>query len=460
MASSRSSSQTTTSTIPYAPGALPFVGHGLKYTKDPLAFLEFVTSWGPVVKVRLGPLEAIVIRDPVDIERMVMGEHKHLTKDKMTLVLRRILGEGLLTSTGDTWVRHRKLLAPIFQPANVAKLGVTMVDVAERHARGIPAHARRELQADMTKLTADIVTRTLFAGDLGAESDKVGPALQVLVDQYGHGMTALFPALEKLPIPSNKRAHAALATLDEILQGLVDRARARGSSGTDLLSMLLTARDDAGTGLGDNELRDQLMTFFLAGHETTALTLTFALTLLAKNPDAERKLRDEINGALGDAPATAADVSRLPYTRAVVLETMRLYPPAWAIGRETLEELHLGEYVLPKGSQLWFLQWINHRDPKFFPEPLQFRPERWLDGLERTLPRFAYYPFGGGHRVCIGNHFAMMEAILAIATLLRRFRIRLVNPTAPLVPMAGITLRPKKPIHVIYEPLETGKGNP
>lgn len=458
MASSRSSSQTTTSTIPYVPGALPIIGHAWAYSRDPLKFLEFAATRGPVVKVRLGPLEAIVIRDPTDIERLVMGEHKRLTKDKTTLLLRKVLGDGLLTSEGEVWVRHRKLIAPIFQPSNVAKLGATMIDVAERYAQRTTAHTKRELHADMTKLTADIVTRTLFASDLGTESDRVGPALQMIVEHYGHGLTALVPALDKLALPSNKRAWAAVATLDEILQGIVDRARARGSSGTDLLSMLLAARDDAGTGLGDKELRDHLMTFFLAGHETTALALTFALTLLAKNPDMERKLRDEIDGVLGDAPATAADVSRLPYTRAVVLETMRLYPPAWAIGRETLEELHLGEYVLPKGSQLWFLQWVNHRDPTFFPEPLRFRPERWLDGLERTLPRFAYYPFGGGPRICIGIHFAMMEAILTLATFLRRFRIRLVDPAAPIEPLASITLRPKKPIHVLYEPLEPKKG--
>lgn len=460
MGSSRSSSQTQGSQIPYVPGAWPIIGHALAYNRDPLAFLEFVTAFGPVVKVRLGPLEAIVVRDPMDIERLVMGEHKRLTKDKTTLVLRKVLGEGLLTSEGETWVRHRKLIAPIFQPANVAKLGGTMVDVTERHTQSIPVNTQRELHADMTKLTADIVTRTLFASDLGTESDRVGPALQVIVDHYGHGVSALIPGFEKLPLPSNKRARAALATLEEILIGIVNRGRQRGSSGTDLLSMLLAARDDVGTGLGDRELRDQLMTFFLAGHETTALTLTFVLTLLAKNPYAEQKLRDEIRDVLGNARATAADVARLPFVRATVLEAMRLYPPAWAIGREALEDLRVGDYLLPKGSQLWFLQWVNHRDPRYFPEPLQFRPERWLDGLERSLPRFAYYPFGGGHRICIGNHFAMMEAILALVTLLRHVRVRLVDASAPIEPLATITLRPKKPIHVIYELLEPGKGTP
>ena len=224
--------------------------------------------------------------------------------------------------------------------------------------------------------------------------------------------------------------------------------------------MLLDARDDVGTGLGDQELRDHLMTFFLAGHETTALALTFTFTLLAKNPAVEQRLRAELQSVLGEKPVSAADMPRLPYTRAVLLESMRLYPPAWAIGREALEDLSVAGHVLPKGSQLWMVQWVNHRDPRYFPEPSKFRPERWLDGLERTLPRFAYYPFGGGHRICIGNSFAMMEGILALVTLMRHFRIKLVHPDKPIRHLASITLRPKAPIPVVYEPLDPRTGSP
>jgi len=279
MAVSSSSVQTQIKKIPVVPGALPIVGHGLDYNRDPLRFMEFAASWGPVVEVRLGPLTAIMIREPVDIERLVMGEHKRLTKDKTTLMLRRILGEGLLTSEGDTWLRHRKLISPIFQPSSVAGLGSTMVDVTERHARRITCGTQRELHADMTQLTADIVTQTLFASDLGSEANKVGPAIQALIEYYGHGFLILFPGVDKLPLPSNRRAGAALASLDDILLGIVRRARARGfgGAGKDLLSMLLAARDDVGMRLGDQEFRDHLMTFFLAGHETTAPALPFNL---------------------------------------------------------------------------------------------------------------------------------------------------------------------------------------
>ncbi|HRI70279.1 MAG TPA: cytochrome P450 [Polyangium sp.] len=456
----RSTRETHLNKVPLVPGALPLLGHTLAYDRDPLGFMEFAASWGPVVRVRLGPLEAVVLREPTDIERLLMGEHKRLTKDKTTLVLRRILGDGLLTSGGETWIRHRKLIAPIFQPASVARLGATMLEVTEQHTRKIVCGVPRELHADMTKLTADIVTRTLFASDLGSEADKVGLAIQALVDHYGHGLISIYPAFEKLPLPSNKRGRAALDSLDGILMRIVRQARERQASGTDLLSMLLDARDDVGTGLGDQEVRDHLMTFFLAGHETTALALTFTFTLLAKNPIVEERLRGEMRSVLGDKPVSPADLPRLPYARAVLLESMRLYPPAWAIGREALEDLSIAGYALPKGSQLWLLQWVNHRDARYFPEPLEFRPDRWLDGLERTLPRFAYYPFGGGARICIGNTFAMMEGILALVTLLRHFRIRLVNSDKPIRTLASITLRPKDPIPVIYEQLDPRTGTP
>lgn len=458
MATSSSSVQTTTHQIPVAPGALPIVGHLWTYFNDPLAFMDFASSWGPVVKVRLGPLDAIMLREPVDIERLVIGEHKRLTKDKTTLTLRRILGEGLLTSDGDIWLRHRKLISPIFQPSNVAGLGNIMVDVTERHASRIQFGSQRELHADMTRLTADIVTSALFASDLGENIDKVGPAIETIVEHYGHGIGALFPFLDRLPIPSNKRAFAALQSLDGIILDIVSRAREQNRLGSNLLSMLLAARDDAGKGFGDQELRDHLMTFFLAGHETTALALTFTFTLLSKHPEVERRLRAEISNVLGDRPPSATDFPRLPYARAVILESMRLYPPAWAIGREALEDLTVAGYHIPKGAQLWMMQWVNHRDPRYFPEPLRFFPERWLEGLERSLPKFAYYPFGGGHRICIGNHFAMMEAILTLVTLVRRVRIRLVNPDEPLQLLASITLRPKHPIPVVYEDMH-GKNS-
>jgi cytochrome P450 len=457
MGASSSSGETPVSQIPFVPGAWPIIGHTPQYLSDPLGFMEKAAAWGPAVKVRLGPIEAILLREPTDIERLVVGENKRLTKDRTTMDLRRIVGQGLVTSEGETWVRHRKLIAPIFHPSSVAALGGTMVDVTVRHAQRLGGGSSRELHADMTRLTADIVTSTLFASDLGDDVERVGPTIEMIVKYYGHGILSLFPFMEHLPLPANKRAKQAMSALDAMVFDIVRRSREKKQPGKDLLSMLLAARDDGGSGFGDQELRDHLMTFFLAGHETTALALTYTFVLLCQHPEVEERLREEFSNVLGDVLPTYADLPRLPYARCVILESMRLYPPVWAIGREALEDITVAGVRIPKGGQMWMLQWINHRDPRFFPDPLQFRPERWQDGLERTIPKFAYYPFGGGPRICIGNHFAMMEAILAMVTLMQRLRFRLLEPHAPLELLAGITLRPKHPIPVAYESIQRNR---
>jgi cytochrome P450 len=249
-------------------------------------------------------------------------------------------------------------------------------------------------------------------------------------------------------LPQNARFDQALSALDDIILRIIRQRRARGG-GDDLLGMFLEARDEDGAGLDDRELRDEVMTLFLAGHETTALALTYAFLLLSKHPDAEARLRAEI-AALGERPATAEDLARLPYAHAVVLEAMRIYPPVWALGREATEELTLAGHRIPRGGQVWLAQWVNHRDPRYFDDPERFRPERWLDGLERRLPRFAYYPFGGGPRLCIGNAFATVEAVLLLVTLMRRLHIR-VRLDRPLRLVPTVTLRPRDPVIARFE---------
>jgi cytochrome P450 len=436
--------------VPLAPGALPLVGHALAYTRDQLGFLMRLAARGPITKMRLGPIEAVLLREPEDIERVLIGEHKKFVKDRMTRGLGRVLGDGLLTSEGDVWLRHRRLLAPAFHRDRVAAYGAAMAEAAEAFAGKSRRGEVRDLHADMMKLTLGIVGRALFDSEVGTRASDVSGALEVLVERFGSGLITLFPWMENLPLPTNQRTHAALATLDDVLLGVVRERRARGGSGKDLLSMLIEAQDDAGKGLNDRELRDELMTLFLAGHETTALALSFALVLLSRSPEAEARLRAEIADVLGDRPMTGDDVARLPFTRAVVLETMRIYPPAWAIGREAVEDFSLRGYFIPKGEQIWLAQWVNHRDVRYFPEPERFLPERWLGGLERSLPRFAYYPFGGGPRVCIGNVFATMEAVLVLATLVRHLHVRF-EDDRPLALAPMITLRPRHPILVRYE---------
>jgi len=436
---------------PVAPGSLPLLGHALAYRKDPTGFLLWVASHGRLAGMRLGPLEAFLLRDPEDIERVLVTEHKLYIKDRMTRGLARLLGDGLLTSEGDVWLRHRRLLAPPFHRDRVATYGADMVEAADRFIHGIAPGEVRDVHRDMMRLTLGIVTKALFESDVGTRAIDVSRAIEELVHVYAEGLITIFPWLERLPLPVVRRAGEAIQTLDDILLGVVRERRARGGGGSDLLSMLLAAEDDAGRGLDDREMRDELMTLFLAGHETTALALSFTFVLLAKNPDVEETLRAELRDVLEGRLPTAADVARLPFTRAVALESLRVYPPAWAIGREALEDTTLAGYDIPKGTQLWMAQWVNHHDPRYFPDPERFHPARWLGGLERSLPRFAYYPFGGGPRICIGNQFAMMEIVLVLATLLRKARIRLADDR-PLLLDPVITLRPRGPVIAVYEP--------
>ncbi|MDC3960301.1 cytochrome P450 [Polyangium jinanense] len=436
---------------PIAPGALPLAGHTIAYRADPLSFLMSLAARGPIVGMRLGPIEAFLVREPDDIERVLVTEHRRFWKDRMTRGLGRVLGDGLLTSEGDIWLRHRRLLAPAFHRERIAAYGNDMALAAERFALAREPGEVRDLHADMMRLTLEIVGKALFASDVGPRAADVARALDVVVDRFGDGLITLFPWLEHLPLPDNRRTREAIATLDDVLLGVVRARRARGGGGSDLLSMLLAAEDDAGRGLSDREMRDELMTLFLAGHETTALALSYAFVLLSQHPDVEARLRAEIDANLGDALPSTENLARLPFTRATILETLRLYPPAWAIGREAIEETSLGGYRIPKGTQLWISQWVNHRDARYFPEPERFLPDRWLGGLERALPRFAYYPFGGGPRICIGNQFSLLEATIVLATILRRVRVRLLERRPPaFAPM--ITLRPKGPIVVAYEP--------
>jgi cytochrome P450 len=424
---------------------MPLLGHTLAYQRDTLGFLLRAAAAGRVTELRLATETVYLVREPEDIERVLVGEHKKFVKDLFTHRLARVLGEGLVTSEGETWRRHRRLMAPAFHHDRVAQSAAIMVDAAERAAAEMRPGEVRDIHADMMRLTLEIVARAMFDSELSDTAKEVRPAVEVMAERFGDSALLLLPWLEHLPLPRNRRFAEALGTLDRIVLGLVRARRARGGGGDDLLGMLLAAQDEAGVGLSDRELRDELMTIFLAGHETTALALSYAFVLLSRHPAVEARMVAEIGEVLADRTPEAADAQRLRFTHAVVLETMRLYPPVWGIGREALCEIAIGGHRIPRGGQLWLMQWVNHRDPRYFPEPDSFSPERWEGGLERRLPRFAYYPFGGGPRICIGNAFATMEAVLALATIARRRRVRVLDD-GPLELAPTVTLRPRGPI--------------
>jgi cytochrome P450 len=310
----------------------------------------------------------------------------------------------------------------------------------------------RDVHRDMMRLTLEIVARTLFGVHLrSAKFEEVGGALATISQRFTGRGGVIFQVPEKVPTPGNLRFRRAIRTLDTLICGIIHDRRASGEDAGDLLSMLLAVRDEeTGEGMTERQLRDEAMTVFLAGHETTANALPWTWHLLSGHLDVESRLQEELDEVLAGRPPTVGDLPHLRYTDMVVKESMRLYPPAWAFGREALTDCEIGGYRVPAGTQLIMSQWVMHRDPRYYEEPGKFRPKRWEDGSTEGLPKYAYFPFGGGPRLCIGQSFAKMEAVLLLATIAQQFRIHSV-PTGRIVPQPSITLRPKNGMRIVFE---------
>lgn len=424
------------------------VGHTLQYMRDPLEFMTRITrEHGDMVRLQLADTTAVHLANPRDISEVLRGHPHDFIKDRLTKILEPVLGWGLVTSDGDLWRRQRKLIQPAFTHQAIQRYGEVMVDLTEAKGSTWKVDQDFDLRAEMMALTLEIVAKTLFDADVQKEVTEVGHQTEVVMDYY-LDPTKWIRFREWIPTPSTLKFKRAVRRLNEIMYQIIQMRRESGQDPGDLLSFLLKAQDDEGTGMTDKQLRDEAITLFLAGHETTALTMSFTFFLLAENPEIDRKLGEHLAEVLGDRPPTPADVPKLTYVDWVIKESMRLYPPAWGIGRELLVDAEVGGKMFPKGTQFLMSQWVTHRDPRWFDEPEVFKPERWDHDLIKTLPRGAYFPFGDGPRVCIGNHFAMMEAILLLASISRRFRFERIDQ-GPLSLTPSITLRPSKGLSFI-----------
>lgn len=429
------------------PLGLPYVGNTLEVVRDPLSFLTRISrTHGDVVRFTLPGQVVLLLNHPDAIEEVLKTKSEHLRKDDFTQRLSIAVGRGLLTSEGDFWRRQRKLAQPAFHHHRVRAYADVMVRHTERLAARFVDAETRDIHDDMMRLTLDIVAETLFGTDVGSAAEEIATALEELMERFA-GIGALIPPW--LPTPGNRRVKRALRKLDEVVYGIIHQRRSAPDRG-DLLSMLLAATTDEDGGMSDVQLRDEVVTLMLAGHETTALALTHALQLLARHPGVHQTLSAEIDRVLGDRPATFADLPQLPYADAVVRETLRLYPPAWAIGREVATPCHVAGLDLAPRTQLWVAQWVVHRDPRWYPNPEAFEPERWRGDLDRKIPKFAYFPFGGGPRVCIGNAFAMMEAVLLLVTMMRSVRFH-AESLGPIALAPSVTLRPRGPVRMRIE---------
>ena len=419
----------------------------LAYRKDPLGHVtRLAREYGDVTYTRVGRWHAFLLSHPDHVEHVLVRRRGTYGKDPLLLRMRPLLGQGLLTSDGARWAAQRRLMAPAFTAKRVAGYAGVMLEEARALMREWAPGQVRDVGGDMARLTLEVAVRTLFGTSAREETRAVTDALAVVSDHYGHSLGRLrWP--EFVPTARNRAFKRALAELDRVVARIV-AARAAAPEGEDLLGRLLAARDAQGAGMSPTQVRDEVLTLLLAGHETTALLLTYTWQLLGLFPDVAARLTRELALVLGERDPTPEDLPRLVTTDHVLQESLRLYPPAAILGRQALAPDEIAGWRIPAGALVFFAPWVLQRDPRFFPEPEAFRPERWAEPAIADLPRFAYFPFGGGERVCIGEAFARLEARLVLATLARRWRFEPLPDAPPMVVTPEITLRPTQPVRM------------
>ncbi len=450
----RPSLQVVPSTARSAPGPRGFFS-GWPLLSKPLPFMEqMVREYGDVVHLRLANLNFYLLAHPDGIKHVLQENHRNYTKSIDYKILARLLGQGLVTSEGALWLRQRRLMQPMFHRQKIAAFGAMMTECAlemlDRWRDSAEPQEAFDVTSEMMRLTLQIVGRALLTMDLTKQADVIGHNMTIANERFGDmDLGSLVPWF---PTPANIRFRNAVRALREIVLNIIAERRRENRDYGDLLSMLIMARDEeTGEGMTDEQLRDEVLTLILAGHETTATALSWTWYLLSQNPEVERKLHAELDQVLGGRAPEMADLANLNYTGMVIDEVMRLYPPVWAIGREATEDDEVMGYRIPKGSNVMASQWLAHHHPAFWENPAAFEPERFSAERAAGRPRYAYFPFGGGPRMCIGNMFALTEAQLVLATVAQRYRLRLV-PNHPIELQPLVTLRPRYGVKVTLEP--------
>ncbi|PYR61089.1 MAG: cytochrome P450 [Acidobacteria bacterium] len=427
----------------------PLIGGLINPGRDPLAFLtRLARTYGDVAYFRLGSERAFFINHPQHIRDVLVTHDRNFTKSRGLERAKKLLGEGLLTSEGAAHMRQRRLLQPAFHRDRIDAYASVMVEHADRMRRRWTAGAEMDVSREMMRLTLSIVGKTLFDSDVESKADEIGTAVTRVLETFWLTLLPFPDFIEKLPLPMIRRSRAGRAKLDHLIYALIAERRAAGHDRGDLLSMLLMAQDEEdGSGLSDRQVRDEAMTLILAGHETTANALAWMWYLVSQSLGVETRLHEEIDRVLQGRLPGAADLGALPFVEQVVTESMRLYPPAWVVGRRALADYAIGDFVVPARSVVFMSPYVMQRDSRYYADADRFLPERWTPDFKAALPKFAYFPFGGGPRQCIGEPFARMELALLVATIAQRWRLRLV-PDQSVVPRPLITLRPKHGINM------------
>jgi cytochrome P450 len=431
---------------PPGPAATPLIGNLLAVRRDPLGFLaSCARTYGDVARYRVLRFPVYLFSHPDAIENILVTQPQNFQKGRLAQASRSLFGNGLLLSEGAYWRRQRRLMQPALTSTRVSGYAPRVVEQTRRMLESWQAGDVLEIHAEMVTLTMQIIAQALFGAQMEADVSKAGAALKAFLQSFRAQVDTGMTLPERLPTPANLRLRRAIRDLDGIIYQMIQGRRLNPEAQDDLLARLLSARDQDGRPMTEVQLRDEVLTLFIGGHETTATALAWTFYLLASHPQAEACLVAELNQVLGSRSPTEDDLPRLPYAEKIVKEALRLYPPAWALSRLALQDCEIAGYKVPAGASVVMSQWVVQRDPRFFPRPEEFLPERWTNEFEQRLPRFAYFPFGGGPRVCIGTSFAMQEAVLVLAGVFQQFHLGL-SSGQKVEPWATLVLRPKNGI--------------
>ncbi|MEV6307441.1 cytochrome P450 [Streptomyces sp. NPDC051840] len=427
------------------PRGVPLLGSLPQFGKDPLAFFERLRGYGDMVRWRFGRNDCVFIADPDCIGELLTETERTFDQPLLGIAFRTVMGNGVVVARGTDWRRKRSLVQPSVRPKQVKSYASTMTACAVDLADSWSGGERVDIKREMAALTQMIAVRTIFGVDTPADAESMGRAMDIAQQEIGKefsGLGAVLP--DWVPTPGRARIRKAAAVIDAEVGRVVARHRDGDGDRPDLLSRLLTAVDETGAHLTDKEIRDETVTLYIGGHETTASTLVWAWYLLSRNPGALAALTGELDRVLDGREPGIDDYARLPYAQAVVKETLRLYPTIWLVTGIAKEGATIGGVPMPEGTRVWSSQWATHRDARWFPEPEEFRPERWDPDSGDEIPEYAWYPFGGGPRVCLGTRFAMVEAVLILAVLARRFELE-VDP-GTVNPVPTLTLQPDREV--------------
>lgn len=440
---------------PPSPRGNFLLGSMLDFQRDRLGFVtRMAREYGEVVRYRLANLVFYQVNHPQGVQRILQDNNHNYIKGESFQVFRNFVGNSLFTTEGEFWLRQRRLMQPVFHRQRLAGFTDLMSAATQEMLSGWQPWVQEgqpfNVADQMTRLTMQIVTQALFSSRVAGEMQAIGQAITTLLADATFRFDVPFYPPLKFPTPHNLRARAAQNLLAQTIYTIIAERRQHGDRANDLLGMLMEARDEQGEGMSDQQLHDEALTLFIAGHETTANALTWAWCLLAQNPQVEQRLHEELERVLGDRPPVGADLPNLPYTRMIIDETLRLYPSAWITNRSVVADDEICGYLIPKGAVVGISPYVMQRDPRFWEQPETFDPQRFAPGQGEDRPAYAYFPFGGGPHQCIGKGFALMEATLVLATIAQRYRLVL-QPGQSVELLPQVTLRPRDGLHMIAQ---------